>query len=533
MKFKRILAGILSLSLVLSLGACGNNTPTENNGSTSKSQSTNTAETTKEKGTLVVSCSNAPIHYNGVANNMAGSFPAVNIFSSLLETTISGQIIPDLAKEYTISEDGLTYTFNLHDNVKWHDGEKFTSADVKFTFETIVNEKGVNVGKYKNIKEILTPDDNTVVFKLENIDAALVSYLPQTDILPKHIYEGTDWLENPANKKPIGTGAFKFVSEEKDVSITLEANKEYFKGEPGVDRIIYKIIPDENTAVQAYLNGEVDILGLPSAISPSAVPSLVNAPNTKVQTMISADRQYLVTNLAKEPWNDVKVRQAVSLCLDRPQYVEKAHKGYAEPAEGFYTPAVSWAYTDEYKMPDQDIEKAKALLDEAGLKADANGVRIKDVEIMIFEFAVFSDIATILQQNLKAIGIEAKITTLEYAAWNDKMTEGKFDIGIIGGYHGPDPDSMRIRVGEGGTLNYSKYNNPKLEELLDKGAQESNIEKRAVIYKEMQKLLSEELPVMPLTEWCYIIVTRDDISGHPIENQDSIGSANYFNVKFN
>lgn len=526
MKMKKLVSIVLASAMVFSLAACGNSTPA--NGSSSQP-----GKADKGKGTLVVASSSAPIHYNGDANNLAGSYPAINIFSGLLETTISGNIIPDLAKEYSISDDGLTYTFNLNKGVKWHDGKDFSSEDVKFTYETIIKEKGVNVDKYENIKEITTPDKDTVVFKLEKVDASLISYIPQTDILPKHIYEGTDWLTNPANKKPIGTGAFKFVSEEKDVSIILEANKDYFKGEPGVDRIIYKIIPDENTAVQAYLNGEVDLLGLPAAISPAAVPSLKNAANTKVQTMISADRQYMVTNLSNEPWSNLKVRQAVALCLDRPQIVEKAHKGYAEVAEGFYTPAVSWAYTDEYKMPDQDIEKAKALLDEAGYKADANGVRIKDVEIVIFEFAVFSDIATIVQQNLKSIGIEAKITTLETAAWSQKMQDGKFDLGIIGGFHGPDPDGMVGRVGVGGWGNFMKYNNPKLEEIFAQGRSETDLEKRAAIYKEMQKILSEELPIMPLTEWCYIIVTRANLSGHPIENPDSIGSANYYLMKFN
>ncbi len=517
MKFQKIISCFLTLTLVLSLISCND-----------KASSNNGKNEAQEKGTMIVACSNAPIHYNRNANSLAGGYPSINIFSSLLQLTISGEIISDLAKTYTISDDGLTYTFNLYDNVKWHDGEKFTSADVKYTFETIIKEKGMNVEKYINIKEILTPDDNTVIFKLDQVDASLLSYLPQTIILPKHLYENTDWLENPANKKPVGTGPFKFVSEEKDVSIVLEANKDYFKGEPGLDRIIYKIIPDESTAVQAYINGEVDLLGLPAAISPSSVKELEKIPDTKIQTMISADRQYLITNLSKKPWDDVRVRRAVALCLDRPLLVEKAHKGYAETAEGFYTPAVSWAYTDKYKMPAQDIEAAKKLLDEAGYLPDANGVRIKDVNIVIFEFAVFSEIATIVQQNLKSIGIEAKITTLEAAGWQDKMNAGDFDIGIMGGYHGPDPDNMVGRAGVGGWANFMKYNNPELEEIFVNGRKETNIDKRAEIYSEMQRILSEDLPVMPLTEWCYIIVSKNNLQGHPVENQDKIASSNYF-----
>ena len=518
MKFKKVISGLLACTMIFSLAACGNSEKQVNkeNG----------------KGTMVVACSSAPIHYNRNANSLAGGYPAINIFSSLLQLTISGKIIPDLAETYEISEDGLTYTFHLHDNVKWHDGEQFTSADVKYTFETIIKEKGMNVEKYVNINEILTPDDKTVIFKLNEIDASLLSYLPQTIILPKHLYENTDWLTNPANTTPVGTGPFKFVSEEKDVSIVLEANKDYFMGEPGLDRIIYKILPDESTAVQAYLNNEVDLLGLPAAISPSAVTSLEKTPDTNVQLMISADRQYMVTNLSKEPWNDVRVRKAVAMCIDRPQLVEKAHKGYAEVAEGFYTPAVSWAYTDKYKMPERDIEAAKKLLDEAGYLPDANGVRIKDANIVIFEFAVFSEIATIIKQNLSEIGIQAKITTLENAGWQDKMKAGEFDIGIIGGYHGPDPDNMVGRVGVGGWGNFMKYNNPELEELFVEGRKEPELEKRKVIYEDMQRIISEDLPVMHLTEWCYIIVTRTNLKGHPVEMQDKVASANYFYMHY-
>lgn len=522
---KRIALFMAVIMVFAMLAGCGKKDNTPGNSTENPSE--------KKEKVVVVAMSSDPVHFNNNSSDAAYAYPNSNIMSSLLKSTVTTNLEPNLASSWDTSEDGLIYTFHLHDNVKWHDGEKFTSKDVKWTFDTIIKEKGVAVDRLTSVKEVKCPDDNTVVFTLKSRNAAILGIVGLIDIMPAHIYEGTDWLTNPANQKPIGTGPFKFVDHQKGVSVTLEAFDDYFLGRPEVDKLIYKVIPDENTVVQAFLNNEVDIMDLAAAISPAAIPTLEKTPNTKIQTMISTDRQYMVTNMKKSPWNNIKVRQALALALDRDEMVKKAHKGYAEKAVGFYTPGVKWAYADEYKMPDKDIEKAKQLLDEAGFKPDSNGIRIKGAQIVIFQFAVFADLAKVAQANLKEIGIDTTITSLEYAAWSERLKKGDFDIAIIGGNHGPDPEGMRIRVGSNGLLNYMGYSNPVVDGLLDKGILESDVNKRREIYVELQKVLSEDLPVLPLTEWCYIIVTRDNISGHPIDLKDKAAAAEYYylNVK--
>lgn len=524
LKLKNLSLMLIVVIVFSMLTGCGSSSQNQDSKDSDNQQSTGVEGGEK---VLIVAATQEPLHFNVNATNAGSNYAAINIFSSLFKSSVTGELIPDLCKEYSISDDGLTYTFKLHENVKWHDGTKFTSEDVKHTIENIKENKGSNVERLACISEIECPDENTLVFKLSERSAGLLALLPQISILPKHLYEGRDWLDNTANQNPVGTGPFKFVEHKKGTNVTIAAFDDYFLGRPKVDKIVYKTIPDENTIVQAYLNNEVDIMDLAGAISPAAMPSIEKQPNTKINTLISADRQYMITNMAKEPWSDLRVRQAIAMTVDRDEMVKKAHKGYAEKAEGFYTPAVSWAYTDEYKLPPMDIEKAKALLDEAGFEPDANGVRIKDVDIVIFQFAVFSDIAKIVKANLSAIGIESKITTLEYAAWEERCKSGDFDIAIIGGYHGPDPDNMIIRVGEGGLLNYGHYKNERLEELFKQG-RIANQEDRAPYYHEMQKILSEDLPVIPLTEWCYIVVTRDHITGHYVELPDQAGSGDYY-----
>lgn len=530
---------LVTLMLIGALAACTNNqnqdpaTPTGSNATEPSNSTTDpTGNSTTPSGgdkTLIVPISSDPPHFNGNAAQTAGGTPAVNIFSSLFRRSVSGVMIPVLVDTYTVSEDGLTYTFNLHSDITWHDGTAFTADDVKFTYETHIREKGQNVEYVEMIDTIDCPDANTVVMHLSRVNAPMINVLTHY-ILPKHLYEGTDWLDNPANQSPVGTGPFRFVEHKKGVSITVEANDDYFKGRPQVDRIIFKVIPDENTLVQAYLNDEIDVIDLSAAVSPAAMPSLEAAPNTMIETMISADRQYMITNLDKEPWSDVRVRQAVAMAVNRQEMVDKAHKGYAEVAEGFYTPAVSWAYTDDFKLPAFDVEGAKQLLDDAGFTPDANGVRIKECEIVIFQFAVFSDMARIVQANLKEIGIECTITTLEYAAWDERCASGQFDIAIIGGYHGPDPEVMRIRIGDGGVLNYMNYNNPEVEDLLLRGSSTSNQDERAQIYYDLQRVMSEDLPVIPLTEWCYIVVTKDYVQNHYVYEKETAGSSEYTQV---
>ena len=341
---KKISILLIAAIIISMMTACLPSDAKENSLDKSKKES-NSAD--KKEKVLIVAAKAEPLHFNVNATNAGSDFVSRNIYSALFNNSVSGEMIHDLCKEYTVSEDGLTYTFNLQENVKWHDGKPFSSEDVKFTIDAVKENKGSTVQKLTYISEVQCPDSNTLIFKMSKRDSSLLSTLYMTRILPKHLYEGKDWLDNPANQNPVGTGPFKFVEHKKGTHVTLEAFDDYFLGRPKIDKLIFKTIPDINTIVQAYLNNEVDIMDLAGAISPESMPVIEKAPHTEISTMISNDRQCLITNLSKKPWNDVRVRQAVALAIDRDELVSKAHKGYAVKAEGFYTPSVAWAYTDE------------------------------------------------------------------------------------------------------------------------------------------------------------------------------------------
>ncbi|HNZ63665.1 MAG TPA: ABC transporter substrate-binding protein, partial [Bacillota bacterium] len=269
--FKKALCLWLILIVVLSTAACA-----PKGGDTKKTNDTNAsgsdAQAPDSLKTFVTNLSADPTTFNPVFKaDDDGHLIYQNVFDGLLELNFNSEVIPGLAETWEASEDGKTYTFHLAKGIKWHDGVAFSSDDVKYTYERIMTDHGF-IGETLShaLESIECPDPDTVVLKLKEPDATLLGTLAWYEhfIIPKHIYEKeADWATaEAATVKPIGTGPFKFVSHKKGESITLEANDEYFKGRPLIDRLVYTIIPDANTATMAFRNGEIDLLcGVPTA----------------------------------------------------------------------------------------------------------------------------------------------------------------------------------------------------------------------------------------------------------------------------
>lgn len=500
--FPLVIAVVLAFSLVLT--ACSN--PQENG---------DTVESAKT--TLVVSHFENPGSFNPCWKSDDPAYAInQNIFNKLVTLNADFEIRPDLATEWTISEDGLTYTFKLADNVTWHDGEPFTSADVKWTLDAIREYKGRMYIEFGNIDYVECPDDYTVILHMSQPDAALLGFLSwyACFIMPKHIYEGTDWTTNPANQSPIGTGPFKFVSWEQGESVELEANEEYFKGAPYIKRLIFKIIPDENSALQAFKNGEVDIIG--GGIPYSEVKNLQEDPRATVILKEYPSRYYLGFNFKNEILQDHRVREAIARAIDRSEILEKAFHGIGHEAWGFYTPVISWAYNDQDLAPEFDLEKANDLLDEAGYKPEANGVRLK-FDFVHFPGTDVADTATILKEQLKKIGVELNLVQLEMAAWVPRIRqEMNFDITMTNGFHGPDPHNLYGRIAtDGGNRVSGTYSNKQLDQILLDAVRETNQEERGKLYKQAQKIMAEDLPIVPLIDIISPVVYASDIVGHP------------------
>lgn len=516
---RKIALLLITAMLAMGFAGCGGSEPA--GGSTEPKEAA-------EGGTLIVGLQGDPTTYNpDSSNDDFAYFVCQNIFNRLLKLDVENNFVPDLADSWSVSEDAKEYTFNLAKGVKWHDGQPFTSEDVKWTFEAIIKNNGPIAANLSAVEEIVCKDDNTVVMKLKRPDAGFLSTLSwyACFIMPKHIYEGTDWIANPASKNPIGTGPFRFVEHKNGISVELEANKDYFRGSPKIDRLVFQIIADSNTAVQAFYNGELDVLGISAPLS--EVAKFEAAQGVKVVKSPLLSRVYIDPNMAREPFNKPEVRQAVALCVNPQEIVDKAFKGVGQVGTTFYSPMVPWAYDGNARLPERDTAKARELLEKAGYKPDKDGNYLS-LELDVFSDAPFPDIATIVQSNLKEAGIDVRINVLEGAAWVQKcMTDKDYDLTILGGMQGPDPSALYNRIGSKGTMNFRGYSNPEVDRLLEEAASTGVQEERGAKYKEVQQIMAREIPIIPIMEWVDVSVMHDYVEGHPATVTGKVGYSEY------
>jgi ABC-type transport system substrate-binding protein len=459
-------------------------------------------EAAKYGGTFVLNLAGDPKSFNpDMVPDDYNFHISQNLHCRLVKMNLKNQIMPDLATSWEFSPDGKVATFHLAENALWHDGQPVTSADVKWTFEKIISEKAHASSGLVDVVSIETPDDYTAVFNLANTSAMFVSTLSWygTYILPKHIYDGTDWLTNPANLEPIGCGSFKFVENTPGVSIVFEANDDYFYGRPYLDELIYQIIPDKNTAYQAFKNGELD--NLAGGFPPAEVNSLDNNPNFKLLYNEGGGRDYLTFNFEDEHFGKPEVRQAVALGVDKDQIIEVALKGMGIKSEYYIPFNFTDFVNDDAKCPERDVAKARQILEEAGYVLGTDGYYFTST-FDVFSSGSSPDIAEVVVQNLKEIGINLEINMQEYAAWQDKVRDNKnFSITLLGGQQAPDVSATGIRLVTNGSMNFMNYSNPKVDELYALGSAEVNLEKRISYYKEAQVYLSEDIPHVPLSEY--------------------------------
>ena len=496
---KRVLSIVLSAMLLLSLALPA------------------MAEADRCGGTIIAWLGGDPSSYTpNMAMDDYTAMVMENVLSRLLKFDYCGNLLPDLASSWDISQDGLTYTFHLVDT-KWHDGEPFSAEDVIWTLQKVQAE-GVMGYALMGVTAMEAPDAHTVVLTLGAPDASLLYNLAYfgTYILPKHLYDGQDWLTcEAATTSPVGTGPYKFVEHQRSVSLTLEANMDYFGDVAQTDRVIYTIIPDANTAVQAFLNGEIDYLG---AAAPASELANLRSQGYVVNEQPYASRYYIAFNLREgRATANLKVRQAMAYGVDRQAILDKALAGSGSVAEGFAPSAIAWAYNGEDVMPQRDVDKAIALLEEAGLTKDADGYYLT---LNFPNMTGFGDIASVFKDSMKDIGINIVINNMEPAAWQTEILaeDPDFDLTVLSGYHGPDASAMAMRVGSTGAVQFMGYNNPEVDRYLAEGVATTDQEARAAAYKAMQKLLSQDLPILPLCEVVITEVAQPYMSGLPLSN---------------
>ena len=459
-----------------------------------------------QSATLVVALNGDPGALNPAVTTSGSTHPVTDqIFNGLVGLDETLAPVPELAERWTIEDEGRTYRFALRHGVRWHDGRPFTSADVKFTFEEALLKyhSRTRAALQGLLERVDTPDDYTAVFRLRRPYSPLLQRLDvvEASIIPKHAYAGQDLLSGEATRRPIGTGPFRFVSYAPADRVVLERNPTYFRtGLPGVDRLVFRILPNAATAIAALENGEVDYVG---SVAGPEVERLRQTRGIAVASGTggsggSVCQDVLIPNLSRPPFGDLRVRRAIAMALDRQFIVDHVYFGQGRPATGPISHLLAWAYTPDVRQYPHDVAAAARLLDEAGLTAGRNGERFT---ITFTHANTQQRLAQAVREQLKAVGMTVNLETLDFNAAVDRVYVKKnFDLGMASYCNGADPDIgvRRVYVSSNiGPLPFSNgagYRNPRIDELFDDASRLADRDARRVRYVEIQRILAEDVP---------------------------------------
>lgn len=469
------------------------------------------AGTPKRGGTAVVVMNADPGPMNPAITTAGGTHTVTDqIFNGLVGLDDTLNPVPELAASWNVSADGKTYTFKLQPNVLWHDGQPFSSADVKFTFEQglLKFHARTKAALEAVLDGIDAPDPGTVVFRFKQPYGPFLQRLDvvEASIIPKHIYDGKDVQNDPANLKPIGTGPFKFTEYVKGDHVTLDRNPTYFKKDasgtqlPYLDKAILRIIPNVTTAEQALEQGEVDYLGSVSGADLARLQT--NSSLTLVQGFGgsggSVCQDVLIPNLAKKPFDTLEGRRAFYTAIDRQFLVAQVYFNQGTPSTGPISRQMSWAYTAQVRQYPFNVAQANQMFDQAGYAKGPDGTRLT---VTFTNAASYAKLGDALRQQLKAVGINLQLETLDVNAANDKVFVKKdFDLGVASYCNGSDPEvgvrRMYVSSNIGPILfsNGAGYKNPQVDQLFDQGAAQTDRADRAKTYAQLQQILTDDLP---------------------------------------
>lgn len=495
------------------------------------------AEEARSGGTLVVAISGDPLSFNPSISSDDNLYkPAQNLYNRLVKLDASKQVIPDAAESWEVSDDGMDITFHLHQNMYWTDGEALDAEDVAYTFNYIKEHSTCYFSsKMANVASVEAVDPYTAVFHMNKPDVSIIARLGWygTFILPEHVFNnGQEWAENPASTTPtVTSGPFTFVEYKQGESITLAANPNYFGGCPQVDQVVFSIIADSETAVQALLNGEIDEL---TSIPTSYVDQLLADDSIVMNKNEYPSPIRIIFNCADETMSSQALRTAISMCIDREDISVKASGGIMAPEYAMYPSLIAWASNTEDTAPAFSIENAQKVLEDAGYTKDADGYYVRGLTIDAFSSsAVYTDAAKLVAANCQKAGIEVTVNVMEYNSWAQKVgTERNFQIEIQGGFMGPDPSALTDRIGSGQGSNYGAYSNAEVDELLQKAVETGDTEKRAEYYKEAQKILAEELPYVNILAYTSYDAHGSNVENLPIDGAGKWGWNEYTYTRF-
>jgi peptide/nickel transport system substrate-binding protein len=454
-------------------------------------------------------------------------------FSSLVNLNKDGTPTPDLAQAWTVSDDGLTYVFTLRPKVQWSDKQDLTADDVTYSYNLYLN-RDANSPRYNTayavVESVTTIDDHTVRFKLRLPTASFLTDVATFGIVPQHSLVNTQPVDLAASdfgttSNIVGTGPFQMVRWLRSERIEADANPHYHLGPVASPHYTYIVLPTDDAVRDALATGKADF----GVVSPAVQKGLANTPGVKLTTYDTYDMTYVglqldVTKPASKFFGDANVRKALMLALDRGIMLQSARSGIGIVADGVQPPP-SWAYAPVEPRYRQNLDEAKRLLDAAGWKAGADGIRVKDRQTFSFTLTTNSSdpiretYAGLLRDAWAKVGINVTIVSEKWSTFVDRVTRTHDFDAFVASYIGNvDPDlSSLFSVDAAKTgLNAGRYLNTDVDSMLGKARgiyKPEQQPERKDLYTKIQQQIMTDLPILPLDFSKNTVAVRDRVKG--------------------
>lgn len=524
-KLTAIIAGVMTLSIMLT--ACGkaSQDTADKPADISKNITTEIKAEKPDaipdvaknrKDTLVVGVDTPDGVFNPMyCESSYDQYIVESMFDGLTDLDKDGQPIKGIAESWDISKDGKVYTFHMKKDVKFSDGTPVTAKDVVFTYTIAADKsytgpidlasvgikgyKAYNDGTAKTLEGVKAVDDYTVEFSLDNVNASAI-YSFGAGILSQAYY-GKDYKQGDTKSiealhhKPMGCGAYKFVSYKEGQEVDLVANNSYWKGTPKIKNIVFRAT-SEDTRIPMLSSGEVDMDMV--TVKDENIDQIKQAGFLNIQMFPTNGYGYIGMNVKNPMFSDVKVRQALTYGLHRADIVKAVYGNYADVANE-PTSKVGWTYNPDVEKYDYNLDKAKQLLDEAGWKVGSDGIREKDGKKFEIHFtastpnAVNDAIIPVAQKDYQTLGIKFTPETMDFNAVRAKIKTGNWEMYFMAWGLTADPDSTGI-FGTTGAQNKTFYSNAKVDDLLKKGLATVDTNERKKVYQDLWKELNTDLP---------------------------------------
>ncbi|MFK8082805.1 MAG: ABC transporter substrate-binding protein [Granulosicoccus sp.] len=484
------------------------------------------AEDPVQGGTVVYLSSKIP-SLNPLHSAYEVGLVTSQIFASLTRMDENNEIAPYIAESWDISADGKTYTFQIAADAQFHDGEPVTSEDLAFSFDIVKEHHRFGPQMFGPIESYEYPDPKTLVVKLSEPHGPLLlaATTPrQLPILPKHVYgEAEDFMKQPAHQEPIGSGPFVIGDRKTDEYVSIDRNDNHFvEGLPYLDKIIYRNVQDKTAKRIGLRQNQFQLARTDSVMRFSDIKAFSKIDHLELTEYdgISGGAIVLEFNNRKEPLNNKQVRQAIAYAIDRNHISNILHGGYTKPARS-PLPATNVFFNDQLQGYPLDLDKANAMLDEAGYPKKDDDMRF-ELNLIHIAQPFMPDFQTLpseyIAAALKKVGIKVKLEPLQgFAGWAERSAAWDFDMSINWPGDKTDPaiGVSRLYVCENiknqAYTNTSGYCNEKVDEIFAAAALEADFTKREALYAEVQDLLLEEMPMLWLFDTPSLFFNHKDL----------------------